>query len=107
MLGEGRGDDLRHRDRAEPRLALRWTELRYTISSTDELAVDTHLPAEEVHSVDGEPEALTLAQSHTGGEHDQSSLSRRDGIGEGLDVVKAEGQHRRITPLRQGDPNAR
>src|SRR4051794_4504185 len=107
MFGERRGDDLRHRDRAEPRFALGRTELRYTISSTNKLAVDAHLPAEEVDPVDGEPEALTLPQSHTGGEHNESSLPRRDRIGEGLDVVKAERHHHRVSALRKCDADTR
>ena len=64
-----------HGHDAKPGHGLGWPELGHTAPDGDELAVDADSAAQEVDSVDGEAEALSLAQPHASGEDDQCPVA--------------------------------
>jgi hypothetical protein len=64
------------------------------------------MSTEEVDAVDGEAEALALAQSGPGGEHEQCSVTDGDGGGERLDLADAEWDDLGVSTLREGDADA-
>jgi hypothetical protein len=74
MLDEGVDGNLRQGDDTVTRRRLRWCQSRRRSGHEEQLPVDGHLTTEEVDTVKGETEALTL--SHAGGRsnHDQCSV---------------------------------
>ena len=69
--------------------------------------VDADPPAEEVDPVDGETEALALAQSHPSGKDDEGAVAVGDSGGQRLHLGDGEGNHFGVVALGQGDADAR
>jgi hypothetical protein len=72
-----------------------------------DLAIHTNLAAEEVDAVDGKPEALALAHSHPGGEHDEGPVSVGHGGDQRLDLPHVEGEDLGVVALGEGDADTR
>ena len=82
MCSERVDDDLWQRDSAVRRGGLGRGEEWWAAGEQDQLLVDPQGAGGEVEAVVDHAEALALAQSGPGGEHDEGAIARRDGGGQ-------------------------
>src|SRR5579872_6749652 len=80
-------DDVGERDRPVAAVGLQRPEHGLRSRQQYELSIDLHLTAEEVNPVDGQAEALSLAESGSGREDDEGAVTRWHGLDERLDDV--------------------